>query len=286
MSTTVAPNPKGKSAAVRKSGEQLSLDIEEVQKSVNHLNGILLALVPSDHSVKVGDVATTRSQLRDQVHNIDKTLKAIRSQVRKGVRKGEPVKGAARKGNGGLDKPTFYNKELVDFFSTANLGLVDPTNPKSEKVADVVKRSVLGQKHIGTSTIFTRLFSILVRTNEFKDPERGQYIKFPSQFLEKKLPKLYKTLKDAEFDFGNITWIHLNKIAQCGVVDKTTLTDAQKEELVKYADGVKDLESITHQILDRIRDGEKAPVPTVPASLAADSASSTKKVSPKKAKAT
>ncbi len=217
------------SAKIRKTAEQLSNELDEVQKSLDYHMGMLVALVPQDYSVVVGDVPTTRSQIKENVRNIDKALKSIKSQVRKGVRKGARKSAATDmdvdgdssatvavvpKRSGGLDRPHFYAKELIDFFINANLGTVDPLNPKTEKLADVLKRSTFGKRQIASSHTFSRLFSILVNANDFKDKEagRGQFIKFPPGYLKKNLPSIYKVLEESGFDLDNIPCINLGRI--------------------------------------------------------------------------
>lgn len=262
------------SAKVRQSGEQISKELEEIRTTVAHLNGILLALVPQDHSVMVGSTATTRPQLKDTIKNVDKALRIVSSKVRRGVRRrlpadatAEAAADAAPKRHGGLDRPNYYADELIRMFLNADLGTVDPMNAKSEKITDVLKRSVFGKKNIATSHTFSRLFSILIHVNNFKDPQHGQYVKFPEGWFQKNLPSIYDVLVQSNFDFTKITYIHLGKITSAGIVNKAVLNQVQLTDLSANQDAARDLEGLIKQTLDRFKLREKASVPAVPASI-------------------
>jgi len=292
MSAKIPKTPKA--PKVHKTSEQISNDIDAMQKTVSHHMGILVALIPQDHSVVVGTQTTTRTQIRDNAKNLDKAFKAIKSQVRKGVRKskasaaeaheeGEEGEAStdvpAKKRNGGLDKPNFYQPELIKMFLNSNMGNVDPLNPKSEKLTDVLKRSLFGTKYIASAHTFSRLFSIMARANDYKDPNPGcgHNIKFPPGFLQKNIPQIYSALDETGFDLENVTYIS-SDIRLAGVVPKSVLDEAQTEELLKGAEAAKEVEELVKQTLLRYKFKESAPVPVIPASLAvAKKASPTKK---------
>lgn len=271
----------------RPSGEQLGQQLLDILESVKYNNGILLALVPQDYTVEVGDKKFSRSELKEQSRNIEKALKGVSSQVKKGVRKRyrtvvheEGAEETAPKRHGGLDKPNFYNKEIIEMFLNADLGHVDPLNPKSEKISDILKRSSFGKKCIATPHTFSRLFSILIRVNNWQDKEKGQYIRFPKGFLHKHLPTITATVVAGGFDIDNITWINLGKFSSAAIVSKDTMTEAQTEELLKSTEVARDTESLVKQSLLRITKKDTAPVPVVPTTLVASSG--TTKTSSKK----
>jgi hypothetical protein len=157
------------------------------------------------------------------------------------------------------------------------MGTVDPLNPKSEKLTDILKRSPFGKKNIATSFTFSRLFSILVHVNNFKDPEHGQYVKFPEGYLQKNLPTIHEVLSKANFKFDKITWIHLGQITSAGIIAKAGLKESQLDELASTVDVSRDVESLVKQSLDRYKFKETAPTPVVQASLVAPTKSSPKK---------
>lgn len=275
-----------KSKGPKKTGQQLSVELDDIRTSVNYLMGILLALVPPDFTVGVGSTQQTRKQLQDNAKNISKAMKSISGQVKKGVRKtsaeserlaretaGDTV--TTKKNQGGLVQPSFYAKELVDFVLKANLGLVDPKDPKSEKVTDVLKRSVFGNKRIATRHTLDKIFSLLVRNAGFS---QGNSIKFPEGYLQKHLPNIHQVLVESGFDMENIKWIALGSIHHAGVIPKTDLTEAQKKELLDSTEQAYDLLNYSSQVKNHVVEPEKYPtVPVLPASLVA-----TCKTSPKK----
>jgi hypothetical protein len=275
----------------KKSSEQLSQDLAEVQKAVKYINEVFLAMIPADHSITVGDSTKSRAQLNDQVRNIEKTLTAIRSQVKRGVRKSHGVVHDSqgnvvetKKRNGGLDKPCYIHKELVTLLTTQNLGNVDPTNPKSEKLNEVLKRSIFGKKHIGTPNIVVRLLSILVRTNKFigkTEAKNTSCVKFPDNYLQKHIPTVFKALKEADFDVDNILWIFLSKIAQAGIVNKTTYTEAQVSDLAAEHASLEDLKTYVGDVKTFLEGTAKGKadlkVATLPSSLALVAKNSPKK---------
>ena len=269
----------------RLSGEQLSQQLLDILESVKYNNGILLALVPQDYTVEVGQNKISRSQLKDNSKNVERALKTIASQVKRGVRRRVPsdnTEGSDKpKRHGGLDKPNYYNKELIEMFLNADLGTVDPLNPKSEKITDVLKRSVFGKKCIATPHTFSRLFSILVKVNNFQDKEKGQFIRFPEGFLKKHLPTITDVLSKSGFDTSAITWINLGKFSSAAIVNKTVLTEPQLAELDKHTEIARDTEYLAKQVLLRHNKKDGVPAPVVPVSIAGTTASSSK-LSPKK----
>jgi len=276
------------STKTRPSGEQLSQQILDILESIKYNNGILLALVPQDYTVEVGQNKISRTQLKENARNVERALKAIASQVKRGVRRrvaaDDSAEGASAtdkpKRHGGLDKPNYYNKELIDMFLNADLGTIDPLNPKSEKITSVLKRSAFGQKCIATPHTFSRLFSILIKMNDFQDKEKGQYIRFPEGFLKKNLPGITDVLSKSGFDLTSITWINLGKFSSAAVVNKTVLNEAQLAELEKNTEVARDVEGLAKQILLRHNKQETVPVPVVPSSLVGTAGPS--KLSPKK----
>ena len=134
-----------------------------------------------------------------------------------------------------------YTDEIITFFLNSNLGIIDPLNPKSEKVTDVLKRSPFGTKNIATSITLNRLFLILVYVNNFKNITNGTYVDFPDGFLQKNLPTIYKVINK----FEKCTWFQLNQLTNAGIVSNSIFTDDDMYEYAKV-----DIEKLLKQTLN------------------------------------
>lgn len=253
----------------RLSGEQLKQQLDEVRQSVSYLNDITLALIPRDHNITIGDKQTTRAELKQVMQANDRALAQIGNAVKKGVRRRAAGESAApTRGSGGLSKPNLYSPELVAFFLAAPLGKVDPSNPKSEDLVAVLKRSAFGKTGVCTSHTLSRLFSILINLNDYKDKTNGQKVAFPAGFLEKHLPSTLAAMTKAGKATGSWSFISLGSLSAAALLKKDTLDDKQKETLAAQAEGAAAVDRLTRDILAKYKDAA-APAPVVPASLAA-----------------
>jgi len=257
-------------AKVRASGEQLKQQINEVRKSIESISAITLALIPPDSNILINDKEMRRKEIKDLIQANDRALAQIASAVGKGVRKHAAGEGAATKSHasGGLAKPSLYGQELVSFFSSAQLGKVDPTNPKSEDISAVIKRSAFGKHGIATSYTFSRLFPLLVAHNGFKDKTNGQRIAFPAGYLEKHFPAALASLKAKGADTTVWTYINVGRLVSESRVPTEALTAKQKEDLATYTDLAVALDTLTKDVHVKSKKAD-APAPVVPASLAA-----------------
>jgi hypothetical protein len=253
----------------RASGEQLKLQISEIRKSIEKINTITLALVKPDYNITVGDQVITRAELKRTMQANDRALSQIATQVGRGVRRrqnGEPR--TAPKASGGLSKPNIYSQELVTFLCSANLGKVDPSNPKSEDLSAVLKRSCFGKHCVATNHTVGRLLSILVSLNGFKDKTNGQNIVFPAGYLEKHLPVASAAMVKAGKSLTTWTYINLSTLSATCMTKKDKLEEKQKELLNQQAETSAALNQLLADILAKHKD-EKAPSPVVPAILGA-----------------
>jgi hypothetical protein len=268
----------------RVSGEQLKQQIIEIRKSIEKINTITLALVRPDYNVTVGDQVITRAELKRTMQANDRALAQIGTQVGRGVRRrqvgGEPS--TAPKSSGGITKPNVYSQELVSFLCSANLGKVDPSNPKSEDLAAVLKRSAFGKHGVATNHTIGRLISILVTLGGYKDKANGQNIVFPAGYLEKHIPQSLATLAKAGKSTTQWTYITFGStLSAVCMTKKDQLDDKQKELLATHADSAVALNQLCAEVLNRHRD-DKAPAPVVPAIFG--SAPAGRQRSPSKAK--
>lgn len=174
-----------------------------------------------------------------------------------------------------------YSQELVSFLCSANLGKVDPSNPKSEDLAAVLKRSAFGKHGVATNHTVGRIFSILVTLGGFKDKSNGQNIVFPAGYLEKHLPVAVSTLTKAGKSTTAWTYITLSSLSAACMTKKAQLDDAQKALIAAHTDSAVALNQLCSDVLTKHKD-DKAPTPTVPAALGAAPAG--RQRSPSKAK--
>jgi hypothetical protein len=266
----------------RVSGEQLKAQMVEIRKSIEKINTITLALVKPDYNVTVGDQVITRAELKRTMQANDRALAQIATQVGRGVRRRQAGEAAsAPKASGGLAKPNVYSQELVSFLCSANLGKVDPTNPKSEDLTAVLKRSAFGKHGVATNHTIGRLLSILVTLGGFKDKANGQNIVFPAGYLEKHLPVAISTLTKAGKTTTTWSYITLSSLSAACMTKKAQLDDTQKALIVTHSDSAVALNQLCSDVLTKHKD-DKAPTPTVPAALGAAPAG--RQRSPSKAK--
>lgn len=269
-------------AKQRASGEQLKQQISEIRKSIDKINTITLALVKPDYNVTVGDQVITRAELKRTMQANDRVLAQVATQVGRGVRR--RALGAAStstKASGGLAKPNVYSQELVSFLCSANLGKVDPSNPKSEDLAAVLKRSAFGKHGVATSHTVGRLLSILVTLNGYKDKTNGQNIVFPAGYLEKHLPQAIAILTKAGKSTTTWTYINLSSLSATCMTKKAQLDAKQQELLAAHTEAALALNQLCAEVLTRHKN-DKAPAPVVPAVLGAPATS--RQRSPAKAK--
>lgn len=265
----------------RVSGEQLKQQIGEIRKSIERINTITLTLIKPDFNIMVGDQVITRAELKRTMQANDRLLAQIGTQVGRGVRRRTSgVVSTAPKSSGGLSKPNVYSQELVTFLCSANLGKVDPTNPKSEDVTAVLKRSCFGKHGIATNHTIGRLLSLLVTLNGFKDKSNGQNIVFPAGYLEKHLPNTAAALAKAGKSLTTWTYISLSTLSALCMTKKAQLDKAQSELIAQQSDIAAALNQLTADVLSKHKD-EKAPTPVVPALLGAPAS---RQRSPAKAK--
>lgn len=257
------------SKAVRASGEQLKQQIGEIRKSIEKINTITLALVKPDYNVTVGDQVITRAELKRTMQANDRALAQIATHVGRGVRRRQTgdVR-TAPKSSGGLSKPNVYSNELVSFLCSANLGKVDSTNPKSEDLSALLKRSCFGKHGIATSHTIGRLLSILVTLNGFKDKTNGQNIVFPAGYLEKHLPSALASLTAAGKSTSTWTYINLSSLSATCMVKKSQLDEKQTQLILQNTEGAVALNQLLAEVLAHHKD-DKAPVPVIPALLVA-----------------
>jgi hypothetical protein len=263
------------SKPARASGVQLKEQLAEVRKSIETINTITLALIKPEYNITIGDHVLTRSELKRTMQANDKVLAQIASQVGKGVRKRLPGSSdgstaSVSKGSGGLSNPNIYSQELVAFFSSAQLGKLDPAASKSEDVAAIVKRSVLGKHGIATSPTISRLMSILISVNQFKSkqPGQGQTIVFPQGYLEKWFPNALDVLKKSNALPSKWTFINLSALTAACMVKKSTFTQAQQDLIAQHTDGAVALDQLCADLLARQKTPTLPPI-AVPAALAA-----------------
>ena len=256
-------------AKLRASGEQLKQQIVEIRKSIEKINTITLALVRPDYNVTVGDQVITRAELKRTMQANDRALAQIGTQVGRGVRRRQAGEIRTTKASGGITKPNVYSQELVSFLCSANLGKVDPTNPKSEDLAAVLKRSAFGKHGVATNHTIGRLVSILVTLGGYKDKTNGQNIVFPAGYLEKHLPQALAALAKAGKSTTQWTYINFGStLSAVCMTKKAQLDDKQKELLATHADAAVALNQLCADVLLRHKD-DKAPAPVVPAVLGA-----------------
>jgi hypothetical protein len=252
----------------RLSGEQLKQVLLDLRKSIDNLNKITLDLIPADMDVDLGEgKRISRAQLKKVMQANDRVLAQTATAVGRGVRR--RAAGAERTAGrtGGLGKPNLYSMELASFLATANLGKVDPQNPKSEDLAAVVKRSALGKHGVATNHTLGRLFSRLVGASGFKDATNGQFINFPAGYLEKHLPNAVAALKKEGKLPTQWSYINVSALAAASMVKKDALDEKQKELLVQHAETASALDTLTAEVLARSK-SDKAAAPVVPQVLA------------------
>lgn len=253
----------------RLSGEQLKQVLLDVRKSIDVINKITLDLIPGDMDIDLGEgKRMSRSQLKKVMQANDRVLAQTATAVGRGVRRRAAGAPTAVHSTGGLGKPNLYSQELASFFSTVASGKVDPHAAKSEDLAALVKRSPLGKHGVATNHTLSRLFSRIVDAGGFKDKTNGQNINFPPGFLEKHLPHALASLKKDSKLPAQWTYINISALAAASMVKKDTLDEKQKELLAQQAETAGALDTLTAEVLARSK-SDKAPAPTVPASLAA-----------------
>lgn len=231
----------------------------------------------------MGDQIITRAELKRTMQANDRALSQIATQVGKGVRRRQAGETrAVSKVAGGLSKPNLYSQELVSFLCSANLGKVDPSNPKSEDLAAVLKRSPFGKHGIATTHTVSRLISVLVSVNGFKDKTNGQNINFPAGYLEKALPNAIAALTAAGKPVTNWTYINLSSLSAVCMTKKAALDAKQSELLAQQSEAVSSLSTFLSDVLNKHKDAS-APTPVVPAAFAAPVAASRQR-SPARAK--
>lgn len=243
----------------RLTAQQFAHTLEELQTSVEHLNSLLMKLMPHGSNLRIGDKLVTRKEIADTVASVDSSFNLLVRESRKGLRRDTTVKG---KTPTGLNKPQFYHKELIDFFLSENLGTVDPSNPKSDKLKDVLKKSCFGKHSVATNHTITRLVSIYSRANNLST---GKSIRFSSPtLLTDKMPTVVAKIKEHKPNFNPAEILHIdgNIIGTRAVLPST---EEQRAELEKYKQEANDLDALILSALEKYRHdnvkGVPAPAP-------------------------
>lgn len=164
------------------SNKDFSVKLVEISKSVDDLVELAVQVgalekgqrlqLPDGRQVGKRELRSATSQVVQTIRDLRKFHKAaLRAKKRISVdpETGEPV----RRG-GGFSLPIKVSDELKNFFATANLGPVDPTDPKSPSLSSQLV--LLTQAGITSPSLLTPLFSIYVNRNNLQDKEQRNYL--------------------------------------------------------------------------------------------------------------
>jgi hypothetical protein len=149
-----------------------------------------------------------RKELRTLSSQFVKELKSLKKNYTSHGKK--PRRKRREGGSAGFKNPILVTDNMRAFFSQANLGPSDPTNPASTPLNQVL---AVGQNGVTTRAIMTPLFNIYAHVNNMqKDPENKQYLTATPQMnqffqetyarLAAKPQKFQKNKETGEPDMG------------------------------------------------------------------------------------
>lgn len=136
----------------------------------------------------------------------------------------------------GLNSPVRVSDTLRQFFSTADLGPINPNDPNSAPLTSVLSLVPAG---VTSRSMLTVLFNIYVKRNQMaRDPAHKSYLTatpqmaaaFSQSFASRKgLPQVFKSGKPRPIPFGDpnkFLYVDLQDIIKDNVIPKTSLSAA------------------------------------------------------------
>ncbi len=259
------------------SGQELKQQLQEVQEQTKTLFTNFMELVPPGHSLSVGGKTKSRAELKKATDALTRQIGTLATAAQRSSRRKKPLpEGVTKSSNanktGGLKKPFLYSPELINLLTHYNLGRVDPNDPKSQTINDLLKKTAFSHG-VSTSYTITRLFSIMVNVNKSTFKEGSNY-KMPLDVVKSKIPTAYAVLKDdPDFDFNKFTWINQSRIISALMIHNGVLTPAQKELIKTHEASAAEIDAKIKEIHAKYRaiwDADKAKeVSEKPAKVAA-----------------
>ncbi len=141
-----------------------------------------LGRIPGNQSLKIPGGHTIRRT------DLNKYSQAYISQLGELRKIFTNRKKKTKRPNSQLNSLFYISDQLVSFYKGANLGPLDPANPKGEKLADHID-VILGSR-MATSGILTSLISRYIEANELKTPNSS------GRFMpDKRMEKAFSTTK-------------------------------------------------------------------------------------------
>jgi hypothetical protein len=120
---------------------------------------------PNGQTIGRKEIRTLSSQLGKEIKSLRKNYTAHGKKKKRKKREG---------GSAGFKNPILVSDSMREFFSQANLGPSDPSNPNSAPLSSVL---AVGQNGVTTRAIMTPLFNIYAHVNQMqKDPENKQFL--------------------------------------------------------------------------------------------------------------
>ena len=153
---------------------------QQTHKAIVALSGLVNKL-PANQPLKIGNHTIRRSDVNKYSQAYVSQLGDIRKLFSNKKRK-------TKRSNTQLNSLFYVSDQLVNFYKNSNLGPLDPSNPKGEKLADHI--DVLLSNRMSTSGILTSLISRYIDANGLKTPNAS------GRFMpDKRMEKAFTTTK-------------------------------------------------------------------------------------------
>jgi hypothetical protein len=160
------------------SNKDFSSRLTDISKSVDDLVELAVQVgglekgqrlqLPDGRQVGKRELRSAASQVVQTIRDLRKYHKAaLRTKKRVSI---DPATGEPIRRGGGFSLPIRVTDELKNFFATANLGPVDPSDPKSPSLSSQL--FLLTQAGVTSPSLLTPLFSIYVNRNGLQDKEQ------------------------------------------------------------------------------------------------------------------
>lgn len=172
--TTTAVSSNSGNVTAKEIGEYIKY-FQQTHKAIVTFAGLVNKL-PANQPLQIGDHTIRRSDVNKYsqayMHQLG-DLRKIFTQKKKR---------ATNRSSNQLNSLFYISDQLVNFYKNANLGPLDPENPKGEKLADHI--DILLEDRMSTSGILTSLISRYIETNKLKSAESsGRFA--PDKRMEK-----------------------------------------------------------------------------------------------------
>jgi hypothetical protein len=186
------------------SNKDFAAKLVEISKSVDDLVELAVQVgglekgqrlqLPDGRQVGKRELRSATSQLVQTIRELRRYHKAaLRAKKRVSI---DPATGEPIRRGGGFSLPIRVTDELKNFFATANLGSVDPSDPKSPSLSSQLV--LLTQGGVTSPSLLTPLFSIYVNRNGLQDKEHRNILHADthmSKYLGNTLTRLQREIQ-------------------------------------------------------------------------------------------